>query len=137
MQIPSDIAYIRKASSEIEDFLKSRNVDDSVIFDIRLSAEEAIKNAIIHGNRNNKDLPVFITYSLKGNKFTMEVEDQGGGFDPDSVSDPTEEKNLLKASGRGVFLIHKLMDEVRYNSRGNKTFMVKFIDRKKGGGNAG
>jgi len=127
MRIPSDIKHIRKASVEIEKFLKSHGIGDSLIFDIRLCAEEAIKNAIIHGNNNNRDLSVSVAYSLEGNKFTLEVEDEGKGFTPGEVPDPTREENLLKAGGRGVFIIQKLMDDVKYNSSGNKTFMVKFI----------
>ena len=136
MQIPSDIKHIRKASSEIEKFLGSANVDSSLIFDIRLSVEEAIKNAIIHGNKNNGKLPVFISYSLEGNKFHVEVEDRGNGFNPANIPDPTLDDNLLRAGGRGVFLIERLMDEVKYNDRGNKLFMVKSIRKNKGGSDA-
>jgi serine/threonine-protein kinase RsbW len=136
MKIPSDIKYIRKVSAEVEDFLKSKNVEKSLIFDIRLSLEEAIKNAIIHGNKNRKGLSVFITYSLKGGSFTMEVEDQGAGFDPAGVPDPTLEENLYKGGGRGVFLIEKLMDKVRYNDRGNKVFMLKNLTIAEGSENA-
>ncbi|MBL7157459.1 MAG: ATP-binding protein [Candidatus Omnitrophica bacterium] len=134
MKIPSDIKYIRKVSTEIENFLKSKNVDKSEIFDIRLCVEEAVKNAIIHGNKNKKDLPVFISYSLEDGRFAIEIEDKGKGFDPGKVPDPTKEENLLTEGGRGVFIIRKMMDKVRYDnsSRGNKVFMVKFIGDKKG-----
>lgn len=137
MRIPSDTRHIRRASYEIEKFLRSINTDDSLIFDIRLSVEEALKNAIIHGNKNDRKIPVFISYSMKGGKFRVEVEDQGSGFDPASVPDPTAEENLLKAAGRGVFLIGKLMDEVEYNDKGNKIFMLKLVPKNKGGHDAG
>lgn len=136
MQIPSELVYIRRVSAEIEDFLKSNNVDDSCMFDIRLCVEEAIKNAIIHGNNNRKTLPVFISYSLEGGKFIAEIEDQGNGFDPAGLPDPTRRENLFKTGGRGVFIIQKLMDEIKYKGRGNKIFMVKCIKKKKGGDNA-
>jgi len=132
MKIPSDVSYIKKVSSEIEAFLKSANVKSSIRFDIRLAVEEAVKNSIIHGNKKNKELPVVITYLLEGGKFTIEIEDRGMGFKPEKVPDPTHTKNLTKAGGRGVFLIMKLMDEAKYNDRGNKVFMVKFINDKKG-----
>lgn len=136
MQIPSDIAYIKKTSAEVENLLKSNNVDDSTIFDIRLCVEEAIKNAIIHGNKKKSNLPIFISYSLKGGRFIIEIEDQGNGFDPDKIPDPTLDENLLRGEGRGVFLIQKLMDEVRYSDRGNKVFMVKYLKKHKGGDDA-
>ena len=137
MKIPSDISYIRKISAEMEEFLRSRKVNDSAIFDIRLCVEEVVKNAIIHGNKGNRELPVNISYALKGNEFSIEVEDQGEGFKPEKVPDPTKGENLYREGGRGVFLIHKLMDKIEYNDRGNKIFMVKFIDKDKGEGDAG
>lgn len=136
MKIPSDIKYIRKVSGEIEDFLKSNNVDKSAIFDIRLSVEEAVKNAIIHGNGKRKKIPVFITYSLKDGKFTVEIEDRGKGFDAGELPDPTLEENLYKEGGRGVFLIKKLMDEVERNEKGNKIIMTKYVKTKERGKDA-
>ena len=136
-KIPSDIKYVRKTSTEVERFLKSRNVDDSYVFDIRLCTEEAIKNAIIHGNKKNKKLSVSVSYSLEGDKFTMEVEDEGSGFIADKLPDPTKDENLFMTGGRGVFIIRKLMDRVEYNSKGNKTLMEKSVKYKKGGNNAG
>jgi serine/threonine-protein kinase RsbW len=136
MRIPSDISYIRKTSKEIEKFLKEHSVSESEIFDIRLCAEEAIKNAIIHGNKEKKNLFVNISYGFDDGKFIMEVEDEGEGFNPGELPDPTEKENILKSGGRGVFLIYKLMDKVEYKGRGNKAFMVKSIKYKKGGVNA-
>ncbi|NQU95107.1 MAG: ATP-binding protein [Candidatus Omnitrophica bacterium] len=136
MRIPSDIKYIRKVSAEIENFLRSKNIDESYIFYIRLCAEEAIKNSILHGNKGDKGKSVFITYSLKGDKFNMEIEDEGSGFDPLKLPDPTKNENLLMEGGRGVFLIQKLMDKVEYNDRKNKVSMIKFIKEKKGGRDA-
>ena len=129
MQIPSEIKQIRIVSSEIENFLKNKHkLSDSVLFDIRLCIEEAVRNAIVHGNKNKKDLPVLINYYVKDGNFAIEIEDQGKGFDPKKVPNPLTGENLWRAGGRGVFLMHKVMDKVEYNSRGNKVFMVKFID---------
>ncbi|MFH1593539.1 MAG: ATP-binding protein [Candidatus Omnitrophota bacterium] len=137
MKIPSDIKYVKIVSEEVENFLKSKNANKTAIFDIRLCIEEAVKNAIIHGNRSRKDRSVFISYALDGDRFSIEIEDEGKGFNPSKVPDPTQNENLLREGGRGVFLIHKLMDEIKYNDRGNKTFMVKSIGKNKGGNNAG
>ncbi len=71
MRIPSDIKYIRKVSAEVENFLRSKNIDESIIFDIRLCAEEAIKNSILHGNKGNKEKYVFIAYSLKNTSINL------------------------------------------------------------------
>jgi serine/threonine-protein kinase RsbW len=135
-KVPTDISYIKKISAEIEEFLRSNNVDDTSIFDIRLCVEETVKNAMIHGNKNKKDLTVTVSYSLQGDKFTIEIEDQGKGFDPAVLPDPTQDENLMRAGGRGVYLVHKMMDEVAYNTTGNKVSMVKSVKINKGGGNA-
>ena len=66
----------------------------------------------------------------------IEIEDEGAGYVPDKVPDPTKEENLLVDRGRGVFLIHKLMDEVKYNDKGNKIIMTKYINNHKGDNNA-
>lgn len=127
IRIPSDIAYIKKVISKIEHFLKPYHVDKDTFFDIRLCMEEALRNAILHGNKGDKNLPVLISYSFKDGKFIVEIEDKGTGFKPTKLPDPTEDENLLREGGRGVFIMHKLMDEIKYSDMGNKVSMVKYI----------
>jgi len=136
MKITSDIKYVRSVSCEVEKLLRNKKINESDIFDIRLCIEEALKNAIIHGNKFNKESYVFISYALKRNEFVIEIEDEGVGYVPEEVPDPTKEENLLVGEGRGVFLIHKLMDEVKYNDKGNKIIMTKYINNHKGDNNA-
>ena len=136
MHIPSDITYVRKVSSEVENFLKKEDVDNFDIFDIRLCVEEAVKNAIIHGNKEDRNLKVKFSYKLKNCEFIFEIEDEGKGFDHTKVPDPTCEENLLKTGGRGVFIIGKLMDKVNYKENGTKIYMTKTITKKKGACNA-
>jgi len=134
IKIPSDTARIRQVSRQIEDFLKSKGVDQSSLFDIRLSAEEAVKNAMIHGNKRKKDLSVFIRYGFREGAFRMEVEDSGAGFALDKIPDPTKGDNILMEGGRGVFLIHKLMDKVLYDK--NRVSMIKLVKSQRGGNDA-
>lgn len=129
MQVPSDVSYVRETCLKILDSLKGLNLDESTLFDIRLSAEEAIVNAMKYGNKFDSRLPVTITTSIDKNKVTITVKDEGDGFDVDCLPDPTEEANLSKFCGRGVFLIHKLMDEVHYNEKGNEVTMVKYLSQ--------
>lgn len=126
-EIPSDINYIRKTSKKIARSLTPLGVDESTLFDIRLCVEEALRNAMVHGNRSKKSLTVKVSYHIDKNRFEAVVEDQGSGFDPGKVPDPTIEENMLKYGGRGVYLIRRLMDEVEYNDRGNRVKMVKYI----------
>ena len=126
IEIPSDIEYIKKVSHELLEYLNRYGIDKSVQFDVRLAVEEAVRNAIEHGNNYDKALPVLIRYVIDSKKVTVDIEDKGEGFHLKNVPDPREEGNLLQEGGRGVFLIHKLMDKVAYNKKGNRVRMTKF-----------
>ena len=127
IEIPSDIGYIKKVSHELLERLKEKGIDRSIQFDVRLAVEEAVRNAIEHGNNYNKELPVLIRYSVDAKKITVDIQDKGTGFHLKSVPDPREGDNILEAGGRGVFLMHKLMDKIRYNKKGNRVTMIKFF----------
>ncbi|MFH1778970.1 MAG: ATP-binding protein [Candidatus Omnitrophota bacterium] len=133
-EIPTDPKYIRQASAKVLDSLKGLDVDEGTLFDVRLSVEEAIINAIKYGNKFNKDLPVSIKYSLEGDKLEVTVRDRGKGFSHTSFPDPTSNNNILKQGGRGLFLIRTLMDEVKFSDSGNEIKMVKFLKGGKGHG---
>ena len=102
-------------------------MSESDIFDIKLCVEEAVINAITHGNRRDIRKPVKISYWIEDTRLNVEVEDAGSGFDYKGLSDPTAGDNLMKGSGRGVYLIKSLMDEVEYNKAGNKIKMIKYL----------
>jgi len=127
IEIPSEIKYIRKASSEILESLSPYRPGQKRLFDIKLCAEEAIRNAIVHGNRADKKLHVRISYWVESDKLNIEVEDEGPGFDPEKIPDPTAKGNMLKESGRGLRLIRKLMDNVDFNEKGNRIRMEKIL----------
>jgi len=127
LEIPSNIKYIREVSSGILKWLQPRKLDDSTLFDIRLCVEEVVRNAITHGNNNDKGLKVFINYWLEGDRLIVEVEDEGKGFGLDKMPDPTIEKNIMKGSGRGVYLVRKLMDKMEVNDKGNKVRLMKCL----------
>jgi serine/threonine-protein kinase RsbW len=77
-------------------------------YNVLIAVTEAVNNAIIHGNKLNPQKKVTITLIVSQNDITVEVLDQGDGFDPENVADPREAENLLKENGRGVFLIKQL-----------------------------
>ncbi len=97
------------------------------VFDIRLVLEEALTNAIKHGNQNQVDLFVDVNITQEGRKLTFKIGNQGKGFDPEKVPDPTQGAGLLRTSGRGVFLIRKIMDEVAYQDNGRVLVMAKIF----------
>jgi serine/threonine-protein kinase RsbW len=89
--------------------------------------EETVRNAIEHGNLKDKRSRVIINYRISGDRFTIEVEDEGAGFDHRALPDPTHGDNLMKNSGRGVYLVRRLMDKVEFNEKGNKVKLTKYI----------
>jgi serine/threonine-protein kinase RsbW len=123
----SDPGSIRESSTRILKYLEGYGLDESAAFEIKLCVEEAVRNAIVHGNKSDPRRQVRLSYWVDGNTLTIEIEDEGKGFDHKFVKDPTKEENLLRNSGRGVYLIQKLMDETDYNERGNMITMKKRI----------
>lgn len=133
IKIPSEIRRIKEVSSMVLKDLAPYHVDESRLFDIRLCVEEAVRNAIDHGNNHDRNLFVHIKYRIKNDEFIIEIEDEGKGFDHEAVPDPTSEENIMKGSGRGVLLIKHLMDRVEFGRTGNKITMAKFLKGDKDG----
>ncbi|MFH1867524.1 MAG: ATP-binding protein [Candidatus Omnitrophota bacterium] len=129
MQVSSNFKDIKQAATAIAGLFKEAKADEADIFDIRLSLEEALINAAKYGNKLDEKRNVYIEIDIAGNKATISVEDEGDGFDHESLPDPTKEENLLKASGRGVFLIKHLMDKVEYNKKGNRVTITKYLKK--------
>ena len=127
LEIPSDIKYVKEVSSGILKWLQPRKLDDSALFDIRLCVEEVVRNAITHGNNNDKGLKVLVSYWLEGDSLIIEIEDEGRGFDLGKVPDPTIGENIMKGSGRGVYLVRKLIDKMEFNDKGNKVRLTKYL----------
>ena len=126
-QVASDLAIVQKTSQDVLSFLAELPLGDAALFDIRLCLEEALINAMKYGNALKKELPVELDVEGGPGEVRITVKDQGPGFDVSKLEDCTEEKNLYRNRGRGVYLIHQLMDEVRYNDKGNSLLMVKKI----------
>jgi len=126
-EIASETASLKEASDRILSSLEGYRLNESLLFDIRLCVEEAVRNAVVHGNRSHRELTVRISYSVRPGACEILVEDRGKGFDYRKLPDPTTEENLLKPGGRGVYLMRTLMDRVEYNERGNAVRMVKYF----------
>jgi len=111
--------------SEVLERVRQMGYDETARFAVRLALEEAINNAIKHGNRGDPAKAVEIVCSVTPERAEITVRDQGEGFDPASVPDPTAEENLQKPCGRGIMLMRAYMDEVRYNAKGNAVTLLK------------
>lgn len=122
-----------KIESKVENLRIVENVIDEVSAEIGLkqdnygkifvSTMEAVNNAIIHGNKANELKLVEIEISYKRKTVKICISDEGNGFDPFNVPDPTKPENIENLHGRGVFLMSKLADKIEFNEKGNKVTM--------------
>lgn len=116
--------------SRIEDAIQAElddhNYGERAIFAVRLAVEEAVINAMKHGNKMDKAKAVTVRWSVDDRQASIAVEDEGAGFDLDAVPDPTLDENLETPHGRGIALMKAYMDEVKFNERGNRVQMVKY-----------
>ena len=83
---------------------------------LAIALTELVNNAILHGNKSQPDKKVFINVSYHENYVRISVKDEGNGFDPSKLADPRDPENLWKDSGRGIFLVRNLVDNVEFNS---------------------
>jgi serine/threonine-protein kinase RsbW len=125
--IDSDPAEARSIQERIEQLLQERQAHDHDIFSIRLALEEALVNAIKHGNQMDRAKKVQVSYRLLADRFEVAIVDEGEGFDPNDVPDPTAIENLERPCGRGLMLMRHYMSEVQYNARGNAVTMSKLL----------
>ncbi|VTU01564.1 anti-sigma regulatory factor : Anti-sigma regulatory factor OS=Planctomyces limnophilus (strain ATCC 43296 / DSM 3776 / IFAM 1008 / 290) GN=Plim_2056 PE=4 SV=1: HATPase_c_2 [Gemmataceae bacterium] len=127
--IASDLAEARRIQEEIEAALQSSAYSERDIFSIKLALEEALVNAIKHGNQMDPDKRVSVAYRISPRRFEIKVTDEGDGFNPEDVPDPTAIENLERPCGRGLLLMRGFMTEVAYHGKGNVVSMLLDKDR--------
>jgi serine/threonine-protein kinase RsbW len=126
--IPSDLAEARRIQSLIEDALLASAYSEHDIFSIKLALEEALVNAIKHGNQMDPDKQVIVSFRVTPQRFDVLITDEGQGFNPEDVPDPTTIENIERACGRGLLLMRGFMTEVTYHGKGNSVSMAKVRD---------
>ena len=123
--IPTDLQAARSFAEEFLGKIAAEGFSDGELFAVRLALEEALINAIKHGNRADPDKSITIATEMDDDTVAITVTDEGEGFDPGHLPDPTADENLEKPSGRGIMLMRVYMDEVSFNKTGNQVRMVK------------
>ncbi len=123
--IPTDPEDMQEVDVMIVNALAEKGYGERVLFGIKLALEEAVINAMRHGNRNDKSKNVTVTFRLSDEEASISIADEGPGFRLEDVPDPTLVENLEIDHGRGIFLMRAYMDEVSYNEKGNEVTMVK------------
>lgn len=124
VKIRSEIKNLRIVEKIVDDISAEMGINSNYYGKIMVSTMEAVNNAIIHGNKSDINKEVEIEFEYKGMDLKVSVEDEGNGFNYNEIPDPTLPENIEKLTGRGVFLMRKLADEVRFNEKGNKVTLI-------------
>jgi serine/threonine-protein kinase RsbW len=127
--LPSHIEAVAEAAAAAADFIKQCGLGEDAAFRVDMAIREAVTNAVVHGNREDETKEVEVTISRSPGELEIEVSDQGSGFDPAAVPDPTDPDNILKTSGRGIFLIRSFMDDVQWSMRPAGGTTLRMIKR--------
>lgn len=125
VRLPSERGASRTVTDELLEQLGAHGWSAEEVFAIHLAAEEAIVNAIVHGNKLDPAKCVAVFCEVSANHVKIEVEDEGDGFDPAQVPDCTLEERLDVPSGRGVMLMRSFMTSIEYNAAGNAVVLEK------------
>lgn len=129
LELPSDIRSIERTVDYVmlrcrDCRARARRLD----LNFRVGLTEALSNAMLYGNGHDPCKRVKVEITVQHGRLQARVTDQGNGFDPTAVPDPTEPANVTKPCGRGLFLMRSLLDEVWYNDRGNQVTLVLRLD---------
>ena len=127
--LPSHIEAVADAAVAVTDFIRNCGVSEELSFGIEMAVRESVTNAMVHGNQEDESKSVEVVFNCHDNELEIEVRDQGEGFDPANVPDPTNAENLLKTSGRGIFLMRTFMDEIEWRNRPEGGTAVRMTKR--------
>jgi serine/threonine-protein kinase RsbW len=130
LEIPTDVRsiqhtveYVMQRCRTCEAYQKRLHLN------FRVGLTEALTNAMLYGNEHDPSKHVRVEVALENGRLEARITDQGGGFDPSAIPDPTEGDNILKSGGRGLFLMRQLLDEVSFNDRGNQVTLVLRLEQ--------
>jgi serine/threonine-protein kinase RsbW len=124
LRIESNIASLRMVENTIDEVMSEIGITQENYGKILVSTLEAVNNAIMHGNRSESEKMVEVEISYKNEKLKIKITDEGKGFIPDEVPDPTNVQNLEAVNGRGIFLMSRLADEIKFSKKGNIVTML-------------
>jgi len=129
LELPTDVQsienaveYVMSRCSTCNDHAQRLNLN------FRVGLTEALSNAMIYGNAHDPSQRVLVEVTMAEGRVQATIKDQGSGFDPASIPDPTRPENVTRSCGRGLFLMRELLDEVWHNDRGNEVTLVLRLD---------
>ena len=133
LTIPSKLEKLIEVETFAEKISTASGLSKDQSNNIAIAITEAVGNAIVHGNQKNPKKKVIIRFRVSQKKITIEVKDEGKGFNPDKLLNPLKPENIIKESGRGIFILKSLMDSVSFDfsPKGSTVrMMLKIRNRK-------
>jgi serine/threonine-protein kinase RsbW len=129
LSLKSTMESVAAVESAAEKLAVEAGLDEDECFHVTMAAREAAVNAVLHGNGYDMAKQVFASFENTGVALVITIADQGKGLDPDSLPDPLAPENLLRGTGRGIFLIRSFMDEVHFRQLhpGTELTLVKYL----------
>jgi serine/threonine-protein kinase RsbW len=131
LTLPSTQKNIGRVEKFLLRIAKHVELDEIQLHKAMVSVTEAVNNAIVHGNKSNMKKKVFVVCEIIPGWLLFMVSDQGRGFKPEKVANPLKEENLLRESGRGIFLMRTLMDRVEFEYQKTGYQVRLWLDLKK------
>ncbi len=115
LTLDSELSSVEPVEARAEQLSREAGFDEDTSSQIAMVTREAVINAILHGNKRDPNKKVRIDFALSDSALSITIADEGLGLDPDSVPDPCAPENILRSSGRGIFLMRAIMDEVHFH----------------------
>jgi serine/threonine-protein kinase RsbW len=112
--LDSSLDSVNKVEQTAEQYAARAGFDEDTVPHIAMAVREAAVNAVLHGNAYDKSKHITASFETTSDSLIVRITDQGPGLDPDSIPDPLAPENILRGSGRGIFLIRAFMDEVHF-----------------------
>ena len=130
LEIPTDVRSIEHAVDYVMQRCRTcETYQKRLRLNFRVGLTEALTNAMLYGNAHDQSKRVRVEVTLENGRLEARVTDEGSGFDPSTIPDPTEPENILKSGGRGLFLMRRMLDEGSYNDQGNQVTLVLRLEQ--------
>ena len=130
---PSSTDHLQEVESVSSKIAAEAGFDESDVDDLSIAITEIFNNAILHGNKNDANKSIEITYTCNKTHLIVSIKDEGTGFTPEKIRNPLAPENLLAENGRGLYLAKNLMDEIKFNfsDQGTEVLIYKSLPQKK------
>jgi serine/threonine-protein kinase RsbW len=125
--LDSSLESVNKVEKAAQRLAKKAGFDDDAVFQIAMAVREAAVNAVLHGNSYDPQKKITASFEITGSALIVRIDDEGEGMDPAKLPDPLAPENLLRGSGRGIFLMRSFMDDVQFKRLhpGTEAILIK------------